>query len=381
MKLLLRLLAAVLLLSFIPAKLHALPAVSPAVETGVPAPELEVKKWIKGGPVRLADLKGKKCVVLFFWTLSQNGTAAFAEIAMLAHRLGEKEVQFVAVGCDSADSIAKFNRLDELPFPVAADNMLATVNHYMRSTDRIPMAAVIDRNGVLVWRGAVGGLAAVLPEVIAGKFNVKQYIEREKFSQAVMSAIRIKDYPTALKLLDEELKKNPGNLELLNVKLPLQGKLMKDLDGAEKSALAAVEKNPKEPQLYWMIMNLLQSSDRPGRLAPWIDRLTKNFSDQPRVLLQFAQQEMNQQLTSLRPWNACKLLETAWKSGKFKDDRERGIAAGEYARALYFCGRPDLALQFAKEAVKLLKGTREAAQANALAVYLNTVILASKQLK
>ena len=156
---------------------------------------------------------------------------------------------------------------------------------------------------------------------------------------------------------------------------------MKDLDGAEKSALAAVEKNPKEPQLYWMIMNLLQSSDRPGRLAPWIDRLTKNFSDQPRVLLQFAQQEMNQQLTSLRPWNACKLLETAWKSGKFKDDRERGIAAGEYARALYFCGRPDLALQFAKEAVKLLKGTREAAQANALAVYLNTVILASKQLK
>ena len=35
-----------------------------------------------------------------------------------------------------------------------------------------------------------------------------------------MSAIRIKDYPSALKLLDDELKKNPGNLELLNVKLP-----------------------------------------------------------------------------------------------------------------------------------------------------------------
>ena len=356
-------------------------AVSPAVETGVAAPELEVKKWIKGGPVRLADLKGKKCAVLFFWTLSQNGTAAFAEIALLAHKLGEKEVQFIAVGCDSADSIEKFNRLDELPFPVAADNMLATVNHYMRSTDRIPMAAIIDRNGVLVWRGAVGGIAAVLPDVIAGKFNIKQYIEREKFSQAVMSAIRIKDYPTALKLLDEELKKNPGNLELLNVKIPLQGKLMKDLDGAEKAALAAVERNPKEPRLYWLVMNLLQDSGTPERLAPWIDRLTANFSDQPRVLLKFARQEMNQQLTALRPWNACKLLEAAWKSGKFKDDRERGIAAGEYARALYFCGRPDLALNLAKEAVKLLKGTREAAQANALAVYLNSVILASKKLK
>ncbi len=379
MKFFLRLFA-VLLLCTAAVGSFAAPAASPAAETGAPAPELEVKKWIKGDPIRLADLKGKKCVVLFFWTLSQNGTAAFAQIGLLAHKLGEKEVQFVAIGCDSADSIAKFNRLNELPFPVAADNMLATVNRYMRSNDRIPMAAIIDRNGVLAWRGAVGSLAGVLPEVIAGKFNIQQHVEREKFSQAVMSAIRIKDYPSALKLLDDELKKNPGNLELLNVKLPLQGKLMKDLDGAEKSALAAVEKNPKEPQLYWMIMKLLES-DRPGRLAPWIDRVATNFSDQPRVLLKFAQQEMNQPLVSLRPWNACKLLETAWKSGKFKDDRERGIAAGEYARALYFCGRPDLALNLAKEAVKLLKGTREAAQANALAVYLNTVILASKRLK
>ncbi len=379
MKFFLRLFA-VLLLCTAAVGSFAAPAASPAAETGAPAPELEVKKWIKGDPIRLADLKGKKCVVLFFWTLSQNGTAAFAQIGLLAHKLGEKEVQFVAIGCDSADSIAKFNRLNELPFPVAADNMLATVNRYMRSNDRIPMAAIIDRNGVLAWRGAVGSLDGVLPEVIAGKFNIQQHVEREKFSQAVMSAIRIKDYPSALKLLDDELKKNPGNLELLNVKLPLQGKLMKDLDGAEKSALAAVEKNPKEPQLYWMIMKLLES-DRPGRLAPWIDRVATNFSDQPRVLLKFAQQEMNQPLVSLRPWNACKLLETAWKSGKFKDDRERGIAAGEYARALYFCGRPDLALSLSKEAVKLLKGTREAAQANALAVYLNTVILASKRLK
>ena len=144
MKFFLRLFA-VLLLCTAAVGSFAAPAASPAAETGAPAPELEVKKWIKGDPVRLADLKGKKCVVLFFWTLSQNGTAAFAQIGLLAHKLGEKEVQFVAIGCDSADSIAKFNRLNELPFPVAADNMLATVNRYMRSNDRIPMAAVIDR--------------------------------------------------------------------------------------------------------------------------------------------------------------------------------------------------------------------------------------------
>ncbi|UKI32472.1 MAG: peroxiredoxin family protein [Lentisphaeria bacterium] len=179
-------------------------------------------------------------------------------------------MQFVAIGCDSADSIAKFNRLNELPFPVAADNMLATVNRYMRSNDRIPMAAIIDRNGVLAWRGAVGSLAGVLPEVIAGKFNIQQHVEREKFSQAVMSAIRIKDYPSALKLLDDELKKNPGNLELLNVKLPLQGKLMKDLDGAEKSALAAVEKESEGAAA--LLDDHEASGERPPRPSRTMDR-------------------------------------------------------------------------------------------------------------
>ena len=122
MKFFLRLFA-VLLLCTAAVGSFAAPAASPAAETGAPAPELEVKKWIKGDPIRLADLKGKKCVVLFFWTLSQNGTAAFAQIGLLAHKLCEEEVQFVAIGCDSADSIAKFNRLNELPFPVAADKL------------------------------------------------------------------------------------------------------------------------------------------------------------------------------------------------------------------------------------------------------------------
>lgn len=39
--------------------------------------------------------------------------------------------------------VKNFIRLKELPFSVAADDKLASVNLYMRERDRVPMAAVI----------------------------------------------------------------------------------------------------------------------------------------------------------------------------------------------------------------------------------------------
>ena len=38
-----------------------------ALEMGDPAPEIQIKGWVKGDAVKLSELKGKKVVVLEFW--------------------------------------------------------------------------------------------------------------------------------------------------------------------------------------------------------------------------------------------------------------------------------------------------------------------------
>lgn len=363
---------------------HAAPLPAPgksAAATGSAAPELDVAAWPQGKPVKLADLKGKKFVVLFFWTLSEQGTKFFPDVARLSKEFEKKDVVFLGVGIDSAESIREFVRLKELPFPVAADDRLNSVNLYMRERDRVPMAAVIDKEGRLVWRGSPAVLEAALNEITTGKYNLKQNIEREIFSQSVMDAMKIRDYPTVLKLLNAELVTYPDNMELISLKTRLLATLLNKPDEALEFLNENIKRDPKNLKLHEMGVIVLRDEQRWSDLTKWFDRIIKEFADQPILLVKFAQQEMNQPVEQLRLENAYKLCRAAYNAPKFKNDREKGFIIGEYARSLYYCGRPDKALEVSKEAMVLLKGTPEFEKAKSFVTYYNKVLVISRQIQ
>lgn len=352
-----------------------------AAATGSFAPELDAAAWPQGKAVKLADLRGKKHAVLFFWTISEQGTRNFAEIAKLAKEFEKKDVVFLGVGIDSAEAIRNFVRLKELPFPVAADDQLNSVNLYMRERDRVPMAAVIDREGRLVWRGSPALLEPVLAEVVGGKYDLKGNIERENFSQSVMDAMKIRDYPTVLKLLNAELVTYPDNMELVSLKARLLASLMQKPDEALSFLDEVIGRQPKNLKLYEMGLTILRDEKRWTELGSWFDRIIREFGDQPIVLVKFAQQEMNQPVEQLRLDNAYKLCRAAYNAPKFRDNREKGFVIGEYARSLYYCGRPDKALEASKEAMVLLKDTPEYEKAKSFVTYYNKVLGISRQIQ
>ncbi len=351
-----------------------------AAATGDPAPELDVAAWAQGKEVKLSELKGKKYAVLFFWTISKQGTEDFAEMAKLAKGY-EKDVAFVGIGIDSADSVRNFVRLKELPFPVAADDKLGSVNLYMRERDRVPMAALIDKGGVLLWRGRPDLLDSVLKEVMAGKFDLKKAIERETFSASVMNAMKIRDYPTVLKLLNSELVLYPDNMELVSLKAKLLGSMMNKPDEALAFLNEMIAKRPKELKLYELALATLRDAHRSQELGGWYDRVIGNFGDQPLLLIRFSQEEMKSPVAELRLDNVLKLCSAAYHAPKFKDNQEKGLVAEEYARVLYFCGRPDKALEVAKESMVLLQGTKAFERAKTSVTYYSNVVALSKQIK
>ena len=352
-----------------------------AAATGSVAPELDVAAWAQGGEVRLSELKGKKYAVLFFWTISKQGTENFADVAKLAKEYEKKDVVFIGIGIDSADAVKNFIRLKELPFSVAADDKLASVNLYMRERDRVPMAAVIGRDGLLYWRGQPQVLKPVLDEVLSGKFDLKGRIDRENFSQSVMDAMKIKDYPTVLKLLDAELGIYPDNMELVSLKVRLLASLMNKPEAATAFLDEVIARQPKNLKFYQMAVAVLKEADRFNELGAWFDRIIANFGDQPVTLVKLAQEEMNQPVGELRLENAFKLCRAAYQAPKFKDNREKGFIFGEYARSLYYCGRPEKALEVSKEAMVLLKDTPEFEKAKSYVIFYNTVLSLGRQIK
>ena len=90
---------------------------------------------------------------------------------------------------------------------------------------------------------------------------------------------------------------------------------------------------------------------------------------------------MNQPVGELRLENAFKLCRAAYQAPKFKDNREKGFIFGEYARSLYYCGRPEKALEVSKEAMVLLKDTPEFEKAKSYVIFYNTVLSLGRQIK
>ncbi len=350
------------------------------LKTGAAAPELPARAWLNGKPLKLGEFKGKKPVVLYFWTITQECASTFPNIAAIAKHYNQK-VGFIGVGCEEPTKMKNFFRLKELPFPVIADDLLELVNLFLRDRDRVPTAVVIDQEGRVAWRGKVDTLPGVLEELLTGKFDLAGNIKREEFSNEVMEAMEKKEYEKVLKLITKELESYPGNMELIGLK----AKVLSQALGRTDDALAFLEQEhktaPKNVQIYELAFGILKDAGLFDRNELWCDRLTVNFADQPMLLLQFAKQEMGRPVGEINLENAYKLTRAAYGAPKFANDREKGLAASEYARVLYFCGRPDLALEKGKEAAMLLKDAKESRMAREYVVYYNKILALSKQIR
>ncbi len=349
-----------------------------AVPTGADAPEPVLREWIKGKPFTVAEFKGKLPVVLFFWTISENGSKPFSQVTAIAGKhLGK--AAFLAIGCDSPNAMKKFFRLPQLGMPVAADKQLKTLHNYMRPNDKLPLCAVIDKKGKLVWRGTAAQLDAVLTEVLADRYDLGKALRREKLTGDINEALKLRDYDRALKAIDLALVEYPDNKELIAIKVKLLTTYKRDFAGVEKFLEERAKVFPDNPLFCDLALQTMRQIGDSKRVAKWTKFALDNFHNNPRFLLKIANIELQQPVDRADIRTAWQLADTAWRNAGKLPAKDKGMIALEYARVLNHCGRPDKSVALAEEAVKLLKG-RSKAGALAYLKYYQEIVKLSKEL-
>lgn len=144
-----------------------------AAQIGDPAAPLDIATWVKGGPVDLADVKGKKIVVVEFWaTWCGPCKASIPHLTELQKKFADRGVVFVGVSDETAAKVQTFvdQMGDKMDYVVAVDNNGRTSQGYMRAYEQngIPHAFVVDREGRMAWHGhPMGDLAKVLDKLAA----------------------------------------------------------------------------------------------------------------------------------------------------------------------------------------------------------------------
>ena len=119
---------------------------------GHAAPEISAAEWINcSGPLSLTQQRGKVMVVCFFSTTDERSVRAVFEMVRMHQQFAKRGVTFVAL-TDQDRAKGEVNRFvtrHKISFPVGTGS--PSRNQYF--VDKGSYAFVVDRAGVLVWKG------------------------------------------------------------------------------------------------------------------------------------------------------------------------------------------------------------------------------------
>ncbi|MBI4556058.1 MAG: TlpA family protein disulfide reductase [Candidatus Hydrogenedentes bacterium] len=139
---------------------------------GDPAQKLQIKEWVKNGPVELEAGKGKNIFVVEFWaTWCPPCRRSIPHLTELQQKYRDKDVVIVGVSMEEPSDVKPFVEKmgDKMNYAVAIDDAYKTYAGYMEAygAPGIPWAFVVDKRGNLVWQGSpLDDLESVIKKVI-----------------------------------------------------------------------------------------------------------------------------------------------------------------------------------------------------------------------
>ena len=336
-----------------------------ALNLGETAPEFTDYKMVKGEMPDFKAISATKPLVVLFWNISYAGNQELNQLIEIAKKFAGK-AEFIAVSCDSEESVRSFFRLNEIPCPVVSDTNLKNTAKYLQQNEHIPVTLVIGKDGQLIWRGKLANIAPVLHDINAGTYDVEGAIRREKFFFELHQAMAAKDFEKALTLVNAEMEKSPDDLQLFIFKLNLLENKLNRQSQVNSEIEAALQKKPDNPQLHELrILNLRLHGTKEQLLAAF-DDIIKVFNGNFAVLKHFIFNEMKQSPGKMSPDALLKLGRAISGMEKYANDKERASGMIIYAQILDFCAAPELARQEVEKAKKFFTDPADITRADAL---------------
>ncbi len=182
----------VLLLCTIGVSSHAQNDQAPTLNIGDPAPQLQVRRWIKGTPVQKFQ-KGKIYVLEFWATWCKPCIAAMPHLSALAKKY-TGQVKFLGIDIyeKKTTSIEKVKAFVDsmgylMDYRVAADGNNFMVESWLGATgekrEGIPRTFVVNAEGKLAWIGHPKDLDKVLSKIVNNTWDIKETLAKRDFNK------------------------------------------------------------------------------------------------------------------------------------------------------------------------------------------------------
>ena len=203
----------------------AVPAL--AVDLGDEAPEIDVTAWIKGGPVDLAAGAGENVYVLsFFSTLGEASKKSIPQLGELQKMYADQGLVVVGISTESEETLTGFvDKEVPFEFPVARDQDKNTYGPYMKGQRNLPFAVIVNREGMVAWKGRPAAIDIVLGKVMAGKYSVDDAKKADELTGKLRAKFSARNWEDASEIAGQILALDPTDGRALNAKRAAMGEL------------------------------------------------------------------------------------------------------------------------------------------------------------
>jgi peroxiredoxin len=184
-----------------------------AVEIGDKAPELAVSEWVQGDPVKVADVAGGRTLLVVFWrTFTEDVVDEMDRLDKLAKDRKDKAFDVVAVTTEPADVVRTWLGAHKVGLRVGIDQFHAVEKAYARKEDKqLPISWLVDKAGVVVWKGSPDAAGHVVDEVLSGKFDLAKAKAARSREEELWTAYENSNWDALAKAADAALVDDPNH--------------------------------------------------------------------------------------------------------------------------------------------------------------------------
>jgi peroxiredoxin len=184
-----------------------------AVDVGDKAPEFAVREWAQGDPMKLEDCVGCRTLLVVFWrTFCDSMGEELSRLDKIYKDRRNKDFEIVAITTEPSDIVRPYLTGHQVEFRVGIDQFHSVQEAWLKKTDKqMPVAWLVDKKGVIVWKGDPWGCESVVDQVIAGKYDIEKSKADAARDDALWNAYEAEDWKKLAAESDKVLAADPNH--------------------------------------------------------------------------------------------------------------------------------------------------------------------------
>jgi thiol-disulfide isomerase/thioredoxin len=192
----------------------ALAAAVSILGVGDPAPSLDNVLWIKGKTPSF----GSQITIVEMWRPScGNCKAQIPHLTSLKKQYGDR-LAIAAISKEPIESIAEFMKTNGSQMEFAVGKAPVELSDkYMEGISGVPYAYLVNRDGLIVWKGHPSGIDEILVKIIDGRLDLEQLKNIAQLETSLGTALKTNNPETIIPVNEKLLAADPANEKALEV--------------------------------------------------------------------------------------------------------------------------------------------------------------------